>query len=127
MNVLYRAHYYKNRDAASGGLSCRFQIGDEAPAQSRDLRPPQHMRSVASMVCENTRATVRLKQSFLLYCRIRVFFVRAPVTPGRPCTYVRLVPAGYCLESGRYEGKGPTVSGIFSVSQRLFECNQNFF
>ena len=48
--MLYRAHYYKNRDAASGGLSCRFQIGDEAPAQSRDLRPPQHMRSVASIV-----------------------------------------------------------------------------
>src|SRR5439155_6016503 len=78
-------------------------------------------------VCENTRATVRLKQSFLLYCRIRVFFVRAPVTLGRPCTCVRLVPAGCCLESGRYEGKGPTVSSIFSVSQRLFECNQNFF
>ena len=50
VNVLYRAHYYKIGTLLLGGLSCRFQIGDEAPAQSRDLRPPQHMRSVASIV-----------------------------------------------------------------------------
>ena len=42
-------------------------------------RPPQHMRAVASIgpleCAETPVATVRLKQSFLLYCRVRVCFI----------------------------------------------------